>query len=148
MTPLGTGEQVSPCPLQHFLCISDFQEEILVHITKASPCTHSSLKKQNRSDQWLASPFTSIWCAMSPAGNSQCFQEFLLCTTLHPNQTDGTGVRYVSGAELVSGSRSPNPPALALLWEEKPSFPRSQPPTPYSNEERGGEIWTKATRCF
>lgn len=80
MTPLGTGERVTSCSLQHFLCISDFHEEILVtHYQNITFHTFIPEEtKQIRSS--LACPFTSIRCAVSPSGNSQCFQEFLLCT--------------------------------------------------------------------
>lgn len=138
--PWHPWEQVNESPPAH--CSTSFpflnsRRKFWLHITKTSHFTHSSLKKQNRSDRCLACPLTFIRCAVSPSGNSQCFQEFLLCT-------------WTSGTSQVGSNscwnQEPKPTSSGLPCDRKspprPELlepPAAQLPALCSNGEIGGE---------
>lgn len=139
MTPLGTGEQVTSCPLQHFLCISHCQEEILV--------THY----QNTTFHTFIPEETKRIRPMSCL-SLHCHQELCVSRTscsalaLPPNQTDGTGSTQVLLRWGITGTRSPNPAALgsqvtgrALLSKARAAGAPAVQPPPHSNGEIGGE---------
>lgn len=60
MTPLGKGGQVPSCPLQHFLLISDFQEEIPVSNTLANITISHIHPWRNKIDQMDVLPLPSL----------------------------------------------------------------------------------------